>query len=78
MRLNHSTEQRQPETNSELLTVPEVAALLRVQVSTIRAWVLHRRIAYVKVFGKLVRFRRADVESLIASRVVPAETGAAQ
>ena len=55
----------------ELLTVPETAALLRLRPSTIRAWVLKRRIPFVKV-GRLVRVRRSDVEALIAASVVPA------
>jgi len=55
-----------------LMTVPEAAAMFQVKVSTIRAWVLYKRIPYVKVFGKLVRFRRADLEKVIAARVVPA------
>ncbi|HZR66596.1 MAG TPA: helix-turn-helix domain-containing protein [Terriglobales bacterium] len=71
MNLKQTTKQVQQDT--ELLTVPETAALFKVQVSTIRAWVLHKRIPYVKVFGKLVRFRRADIESLLAARVVPAK-----
>jgi excisionase family DNA binding protein len=57
---------------TELLTVPEAAELFQVKISTIRAWVLHKRIPYVKVFGKLVRFRRADLEGLIAARLIPA------
>ncbi len=59
---------------SELLTVPEAAALLRLKVSTIRAWVCQHRIPYVKL-GRLVRIRRHDLEALIADSVVraPAE-----
>jgi excisionase family DNA binding protein len=59
------------ETGSELLTVSEAAALFRVTVSTIRAWVLHKRIPYLKFGGKLIRFRRTDLEKVIAARVVP-------
>lgn len=54
-----------------LLTIAEAAVLLRLQPSTIRAWVLRRKIPYVKV-GRLVRLRRADVEGLIAASLVPA------
>jgi excisionase family DNA binding protein len=60
-----------PSGNPELLTLPEAARLLRLQVSTLRDWVLKRRIAYVKV-GRLVRIRRCDVEALIAASIVPA------
>jgi excisionase family DNA binding protein len=57
--------------DSDLLTVPEAAALLRLKPSTIRAWTSHRRIPFVKL-GRLVRIRRSDVEALIAESVVPA------
>ncbi len=57
----------------ELLTLPEAADLLRLKTSTLRAWVLSRKIPYVKV-GRLVRLRRADVESLISKSLVPART----
>ena len=56
---------------SDLLTVPETAALLRLKPSTIRAWTSQRRIPFVKV-GRLVRIRRGDLEALIARSVVPA------
>ena len=58
---------------SELLTVVEAAVMLRLKPSTIRAWVLRRKLPYCKV-GRLVRIRRADVDTLIASSVVPART----
>jgi excisionase family DNA binding protein len=57
--------------DSELLTVPEAAAFLRLKTSTIRAWTSQRRIPFVKV-GRLVRIRRSDLEALIAGSVVPA------
>ena len=71
MHIKQASQQPQPE--NALLTVPETAALFKVKVSTIRAWVLHRRIPYVKLGGKLVRFRRADVEKIIATRVIASE-----
>lgn len=61
-----------PTANStELLTLPEAAGMLRLKVSTLRAWLLRRRIPYVKV-GRLVRFRRSDIEEVIAVSIVPA------
>ena len=57
---------------SALLTVGEAAALLRLKPSTMRAWVLRRKLAYCKV-GRLVRIRRADVDALIATSLVPAD-----
>jgi excisionase family DNA binding protein len=59
--------------DSDLLTVPEAAALLRLKPSTIRAWTCQRRIPFVKV-GRLVRIRRSDLESLITGSVVPPRT----
>jgi excisionase family DNA binding protein len=54
-----------------LLTVAEAAGLLRLKPSTMRAWILGRRLPYCKV-GRLVRIRKADVDALIATSVVPA------
>ncbi|HKF05416.1 MAG TPA: helix-turn-helix domain-containing protein [Candidatus Sulfotelmatobacter sp.] len=56
---------------SDLLTVPEAAEVLGVKPVTVRAWVLQRRIPYVKL-SKCVRLRRADLEQYIADRIVPA------
>lgn len=53
----------------ELLTLPEGAKTLRIKLSTMRDWVLHRKIPYVKC-GRLVRLRQSDIESFIASRTV--------
>jgi len=60
--------------SADLLTVGEAASMLRLQASTIRAWVLHRRIPFVKLGGKRVFFRRADLEALVTASVVPART----
>jgi len=55
---------------NELLTLPEAADLLRLRPATLRDWVLRRRIPYVKI-GRLLRFRRADVETVIEQGLVP-------
>lgn len=60
-----------------LLTLPEASSLLRLKTSTLRAWVLRRKIPYLKI-GRLVRVRRADVEALIAESVVPARPTTAE
>ena len=60
------------EMTSELVTIKEAALMLRLQVSTIRAWVLHRRVPFVKLGGKRVFFRRSDLEALVTASVVPA------
>ena len=61
--------------SSDLLTVAETAALLRLKVSTVRAWTLQRRIPHVKLGGKRVFFRRSDLEGLITASVIPAKSG---
>jgi excisionase family DNA binding protein len=61
-----------PPLDATLLTVAETAAVLRLSVSAIRAWILQRRIPYIKL-GKAVRIRRADVDALIQRSVVTKE-----
>jgi excisionase family DNA binding protein len=60
------------EITSDLLTIREAALILRLQVSTLRAWILYRKVPFVKLGGKRVLFRRSDLEKLVASSVVPA------
>jgi excisionase family DNA binding protein len=55
----------------DLLTVPEAAAALRLKPSTMRAWILQRRIQYAKLGGKVL-LRRCDLERLLATSLVPA------
>jgi excisionase family DNA binding protein len=57
--------------DATLLTVRETAATLRVSVSAVRAWVLHRTIPFLKIH-KTIRFHRADIDALIAESRVPA------
>lgn len=57
--------------HGELVTIAEASEILRLKPSTIRAWVLRRRIAFVKL-GRRVMFRRTELEALIAQSVVPA------
>jgi excisionase family DNA binding protein len=61
-----------PPTDATLLTVAETAAILRLSVSCIRAWILERRIPYIKIHNKAVRIRRSDVDALIARSLVEA------
>jgi excisionase family DNA binding protein len=56
--------------NQDLLTVNETAGMLRLQASTIRAWILNRRIPFVRL-GRRVFVRRSDCEELITANVVP-------
>ncbi len=67
-----------PPQDATLLTVAETAAILRLSVSAIRAWILQRDIPFVKLHNKAVRIRRADVDALIAeSLVAPSRRSAA-
>lgn len=59
--------------NNDLLTVCEAASYLRLKVSTVRAWVLHRKVPFVKLGGKRVFLRRSDLDSLIKASIVPAK-----
>jgi excisionase family DNA binding protein len=56
--------------SSDLMTVQEGSEFLRLKPSTLRSWILKRRIPYVKL-GR-VFFRRSDLEKLIAESVVEA------
>jgi excisionase family DNA binding protein len=57
-------------TDHELLTIDEASTLLRVRPPTLRAWMRQRRIAYLKL-GRLVRFRKKDLEAFIDKACVP-------
>jgi len=48
-----------------LLTAPEVAAIVRVNKATIYRWAKAGRLPMITI-GETIRFRRADVERLIA------------
>jgi excisionase family DNA binding protein len=63
-----------PPADAILLTVPEVASILRLSPSAIRSWILQKKIPFVKLHNKAVRIHRSDVNSLIAASLVPAET----
>ena len=60
-----------PMPNSELLTIAEASAALRLQPSTVRSWILKRQIPFVKL-GSRVFIRRSDCDALIAASLVPA------
>jgi excisionase family DNA binding protein len=55
----------------DFLTIPEAADFLRLRPSTIRAWILQRRIPYLKLGGR-VCLRRVDLEALVERSLVPA------
>jgi excisionase family DNA binding protein len=67
----NATNARRSMADNGLLTITEASAMLRLRPSTLRAWILRRKLAYCKV-GRLVRIKRADVEALITASIVPA------
>ena len=54
-----------------LLTLPEAAKLLRLKVSTLRAWRLQRKIPFRKIGGRIL-MHRDDIARLIEQANVPA------
>jgi excisionase family DNA binding protein len=54
-----------------LLTVPEAADYLGVKERWMRAAIAERRIPFVKV-GKLIRYRKSDLDTYIEGQIVPA------
>ncbi len=55
-----------------LLKINEVSELLDVSRGTLYHWVSQRRIPFVRLSARCVRFRRSDIENFIADKVVPA------
>lgn len=56
----------------ELFRVEEAAEFLNVKPSTIRAWLLRRKLPRVKVGDRCVRIPREALEKLIADNTIPA------
>jgi excisionase family DNA binding protein len=56
----------------QLLTVSEAAARLRLRETTIRSWVLTRRIGRVRVGRRAIRIPMEEVERLIREGNMPA------
>ena len=54
---------------SSLLDISETADLLRLKESTIRSWILKRRIPFVRL-GRRVFVRRVDCDRLIDQSIV--------
>ena len=56
--------------SKDLLTVAEAAAVLRIKEATVRAWILKRKITYVKL-GGVVRIPAKELKLLIQRSTVP-------
>lgn len=57
----------------ELLTAPQVADLLGVTAEAVRSWAKGGRIAHITLPSGQLRFRRADVDAILAGTAQPAE-----
>lgn len=62
------------EVNSRLLTVTETAEALGLKESTIRAWVMRRKLPFVKL-GRSVRIPENFIDELVRTNTVPVQTG---
>ena len=56
--------------HQQLLTVHEASEVLRLKPSTVRSWLLKRRVPFVKL-GSRVFLRRADLQALIETGFRP-------
>ncbi len=54
-----------------LFTVEEMAKVLQVDKRTLVEWVQFRRIPYVKVDGRFVRFRLSDIAKWVREKNRP-------
>jgi excisionase family DNA binding protein len=57
----------------KLLRVEEAAEFLNVKPSTIRAWLLRRKLPCVRVGQRAVRIPLAALEKLITENTIPAK-----
>ena len=55
---------------TQLLTVKDVAKALQVQVSTVRAWIFHRRLKVVRL-GKTVRIHPSTLAEIQRKGIPP-------
>lgn len=56
----------------ELLTASEFAKRMNIRESTVRAWLLSRKICKIKVGRRLVRIPAREVDRLIREGMIPA------
>jgi excisionase family DNA binding protein len=59
---------------NKLLTVAETAAALGLKPSTVRAWLLRRKLLFVRC-GRAIRIPEQAVEEFIARNTTPALDG---
>ena len=54
----------------DLITYKEVARIINAPVGTVYALVSQGRIPYIRIGGRFIRFRPADIQAWIASHQV--------
>jgi excisionase family DNA binding protein len=59
--------------SQSFLTIAEVASLLRVSVSCVRAWKSQRKISFIRPNGKNLLFKRTEIDAFIQRATVPAK-----
>jgi len=55
-----------------LLTVTQAAEALNLKPSTVRAWLLARRLARVRVGRRAVRIPASEIDRIVAEGTIPA------
>jgi excisionase family DNA binding protein len=55
-----------------LLRLPEAARRLGLKPATLRSWVMRRRVRFVRLSARAIRFRAEDIERIISDCEVPA------
>ena len=65
------------DTKNTLLTVLDVAKIMRVSPLTIRRWSRDKKFPAPVRIGSTIRWRTRDIERFITSRIVDADTSTA-
>lgn len=65
-------ERLSPAVGERLYSVHEFAKALSLKESTGRAWVLKRKVGYIKLNGRSVRIPEREIARLLAEGFVPA------
>ena len=60
--------------NDSLMDIAAVAAWTGLSVGTLYHFVSQRRIPFVRISARCIRFRRRDIESWLMSKVVESST----
>jgi excisionase family DNA binding protein len=61
--------------NDQLLTIRDAAARLTIKPSSLRRWILQRKIEHVKISPRAVRIPLGAVERILDEGYCPAENG---